>query len=110
MGTRTSKYCDQNNEHDATVVLVFALGAEAFEMDLCEQDAKKVSDSFGKLTKMSRQIPLKDMVKRVSENGHAEFDPALVREWAAANGKQFSPKGRLSAELVAEYQAAQQAE
>jgi len=46
---------------------------------------------------------MKDLAK--ASNGAGDFDPVVVRAWAQRNGRPVKDRGRVPAELVAEWRA-----
>lgn len=78
-------------------------------LDLCEKDEKTLEQTLGKYLDAGSEISSAEARKLTAGNGH-EVDPAAVRAWAAA---QIPPikvglKGRIPAEVVEKYLAAQQ--
>ena len=58
----------------------------------------------GRRVKADRSASARNRKRPVPRTGPS---PAAVREWAAAQGIAVSPRGRISADVVAQYEAAQ---
>ena len=92
----------------AAEVVVFGLDGASYEIDLSKKNAgalRKVLTEFvehGRRVKAGRSA--RNQKRPVSRTGPSS---AVVREWAAAKGIAVSPRGRISAEVVVQYEAAQ---
>ncbi len=86
--------------------VVFALDGKTYEIDLSEENAARLRQSFAEWIGAGR---------RASSNGPTESRPraarrgqdtAAIRTWALDNGIPVSSRGRISADLRARYEAA----
>ena len=75
----------------AAETVVFGLDGASYEIDL----SKKNADRSASARNQKRPVPRKGP------------SSAVVREWAAAQGVAVSPRGRISADVVAQYEGAQ---
>lgn len=106
MARRTVIDCDVDPTHEATQNLAVALNADAWELDVCDADAKKITDAIGRLIKSARPLNVRDLARRPSNGSGPEADPTIVRAWAQANGLAVSDKGRVPEEIVNQWRAA----
>jgi len=106
MATITSKVCDVSTDHGEAESVVFGLGSEFYTADLCEADAGKLTAALDPFTKVGMPISAKDALRTTGDaNG---FDPQVVRAWAQRQGKQLGDRGRIPADIVAEWRKATQ--
>ena len=94
----------------AAETVVFGLDGASYEIDLSKKNAgtlRKALTEFvehGRRVKADRSASARNRKRPVPRTGPS---PAAVREWAAAQGIAVSPRGRISADVVAQYEAAQ---
>lgn len=81
----------------------FGLDGVSYEIDLSEENAKELRDSLTKWVQAGRRTG-----GRVSRNRGAasKLDAQKVREWARDNNHTVSERGRIPAEVLAAYEAA----
>lgn len=76
----------------------------SYEIDLSAKNAKEFHKAVGYYTERAARVGgrrrPKSVVKRAGQS-------ASIREWAKAHGHSVSPRGRISAEVVAAYEEAQ---
>lgn len=107
MARRTVIDCDVDPQHEATENIAVAINAEAWELDVCEADAKKIRDTIARLTKAARPINVRDLSRRPTNGAVGpEADPSIIRAWAAANGIACNDRGRIPEEIVAKWREA----
>lgn len=104
MAKKTVLLDDLDSNVEATETVLFSIEGEFFELDLSEKNATSLRTALGKYTKAGRPVAVRDAVKQLTTNG--DYDPAIVRAWLVAKGRQVSEKGRVPAELVSEWVAA----
>jgi hypothetical protein len=98
---------DDIDQGDADETVTFALDGVTYEIDLSDQNAKKLRDDFASWVGHARRSGgARSTTKRRSSGGGAKRDLAAVREWARANGHQVSDRGRISAEVQDAYDKA----
>jgi len=105
---------DSAQEADAGT-LVFGIDHQYYEIDLSKKNAEELRRLLGKYVKVGRPIGAKEAARRalVATSGDGTGqppDPAVVRAWAKAKGKQVSDKGVVPADITAEYLASLQAQ
>ena len=99
--TVTETICDLDGTVPATETIVFGLNGRSYTIDLSEAYAQGLHDAFAPYIAVANQVrgPRSAPAKRL-------YDPAAVRRWAVSQGAEVSARGRVSAELIAAYQAA----
>jgi hypothetical protein len=96
---------------DAEETVTFALDGTAYEIDLSGKNAEKLRNDLTPYVKVARKAG------RTSARSGAAPAPrrrrtsdaqrnAEIRSWAKAQGKKVSDRGRISADIVQEYEAA----
>jgi hypothetical protein len=110
---------DGSRKEAETVTFYSAKTGQEFELDLCEEhrnDLTEVLDPVDDFTGLARKIgprnrqappaPARRGRSSSTANGASPVDPKLVREWAKETGIDVNERGRLSAAVVQQYQAA----
>jgi hypothetical protein len=103
MATITSKVCDINADHGEAEAVDYGLAGEYFTGDFCSADRDKLAKALEPFLAVGTPVSMKDLAK--AGNGVGDFDPTVVRAWALRKGKQVHDRGRVPAELVAEWRA-----
>jgi hypothetical protein len=96
---------------DAEETVTFALDGTAYEIDLSGKNAEKLRNDLAPYVSVARKAG------RTSARSGAAPAPrrrrtsdaqrnAEIRSWAKAQGKKVSDRGRISADIVQEYEAA----
>jgi Lsr2 len=96
---------------DAEETVTFALDGTAYEIDLSGKNAEKLRNDLAPYVSVARKAG------RTSARSGAAPAPrrrrtsdaqrnAEIRAWAKAQGKKVSDRGRISADIVQEYEAA----
>jgi hypothetical protein len=80
----------------------FSIDGTSYEIDLNAEHAAQLRAAFGEWTAKAR----KTGGKRQRAGKPSGQPTAEIRAWAAANGYEVSQRGRISAEIVAAYNAA----
>jgi Lsr2 len=99
---------DETNPGDDVETVTFAIDGHEYEMELCGQDAeflrKSVTEFAGAARSGSRAgRPARRVASRtVPERGRS----LLVRAWAKERGYKVNERGRVPANITAEYDAA----
>lgn len=89
----------------------FSFDGVAYEIDLSEANAKKLRDALAPYIAHAHRLtgrrgrPTRQARGR-SSSAMGREQVALIRDWARANGHTVSDRGRLSASVVAAYEAA----
>ncbi|WP_420121439.1 histone-like nucleoid-structuring protein Lsr2 [Nakamurella sp.] len=113
----TVSLVDDLDGSEATESVAFALDGVAYEIDLSEENAEKLRDALAGYVAGARRV---DGSRRAGRAKVAKVakpargtrtapdreQTAAIREWARANGYEVSERGRLSATVLAAFEAA----
>jgi hypothetical protein len=99
---------------DAAETVSFALDGVRYEIDLNSDNAARLRDDLAPWVGHARRLGGRSSATRRqpsrarSGGGGAggTSDTAAIREWARANGHKVSERGRISAQVLAAYKAA----
>lgn len=86
----------------------FSLNGAAYEIDLTTAHADELRDALAPYMKAGRRTTASGSGRAGSPRRRASgrADTAAIREWAKANGHKVSERGRISADVMAAYNAA----
>ncbi|MFD3705810.1 Lsr2 family protein [Nocardia sp. NPDC058658] len=87
----------------------FEIDGAAYEIDLSDTNATKLRESFDQWVPYARRIGrAKTAGRQSSATGKSSRrdDLGAIRTWAGENGHTVSSRGRISAEVIAAYDAA----
>ncbi|SDK50802.1 Lsr2 protein [Glycomyces sambucus] len=93
----------------------FAIDGEAYEVDLSTAHATELREALEKFQEAGTRLGRYSLgsgrgpVRAGTASPRASVDREqnkAIRDWAEANGKQVSPRGRIPAAIVEEYHAA----
>lgn len=84
----------------------WGLDGRAFEFDTSPARAQEFRDAVARYVEVSRRVSVGNG-KRGGMRRAAAVSPQVIREWARANGHDVSDRGRVPAEVVAAFHAAQ---
>jgi hypothetical protein len=94
---------DDLDQSEAAETLTFGLDGAAYEIDLSEQNAKKLRDALEPWVNKAR----KTGGRRTSgRKDSSQVDNKAVRRWAEANGVELSKRGRIPQDVVSQFRAA----
>jgi len=109
-------FVDDIDGSPADETLRFSLGRETYEIDLSKGNAKKLRDALGVYVNASRRVggrgrpATRAAAGRPRGRGRAaaagSSSPAEIRAWAKSRGIKVNERGRISADIVAKYEAA----
>lgn len=94
----------------ADEVISFGLGGKNYEIDLSSKNAKKLRDALEPYVAAARKVTFSQKTTGRGSSRQAAsdaLDTAAIREWAKAAGLPISDRGRISADVVEKYKAAQ---
>ena len=100
--------CDlHDDDTEGTETVSFSLDGAAYEIDVCDKHGAALRDSFAPYVGAARRAGRTPTAKRgrAAKPG-GDRDVVAIREWARKNGHQVSERGRLSAVVLAAYDAA----
>src|ERR1700760_2110737 len=95
---------DDLGDGEATQTVEFALRGVSYEIDLSDKNAAKLEKALAPYVEAGRRIRGHSK-KRATGNG-SRSDAGAIRQWAQENGYEVSTRGRIPAQLVADYEAA----
>jgi len=94
---------------DADETVSFALDGTAYEIDLTNKNAGKLRDVFATYVGAARKAGRSGGTRRRSSagtTGGSRERAGEIRAWAKEQGLKVSERGRVSADIVAQYEAA----
>lgn len=93
------------NKADRTVG--FSLDGVGYEIDLSEKNAVELEQALAKYIGAARKVGGRATSGRLrTTRTNVAADPRAVRAWAASNGIQVSPRGRIAVDVVKQFEAA----
>ena len=92
----------------AVETVTFGLDGRTFEIDLSEKNARALRKDLAPWVASARRVSGRRSRGSRSSNGSSGsgVDPRAVRAWAASNGIDVSPRGRISSEVLEKYRSA----
>jgi hypothetical protein len=95
---------DDIDGSDGAETVTFGLDGVTYEIDLAEKNRVKFENVLAPYIEHGRRVRPQ---RRASQGASASprVDRASVRAWAKANGLKVSERGRISAEVIAQYEA-----
>ena len=98
---------DDLDQTPATESVTFGLDGKTYTIDLNSYHAAQLRELLSKYVAVGRKVGGGRAAARPAKRpAAASFDPAAVRAWAGSRGIKVSPRGRVPADLVAQYHAA----
>ena len=101
---------DDTNGKPADETVTFGLDGREYEIDLTSKNAAALRKAFDVYVKSGRRIGGRRPRNTGGSNSspsRGAVDTKVVRQWAGQNGYQLSSRGRIPANVVEAYQAAQ---
>ncbi len=94
--------------------VLFSLDGTAYEIDLTHGNAEALRDALAPYIDAARRVSSRTAAARPAASGGSgrkqkrsgQRDYGPVREWAAKNGYQLSERGRIPAQVLEAYDAA----
>jgi Lsr2 len=96
---------DLDGSPDAETV-AFGFNGQSYEIDLGQKNLAKLQKSLQPFMEAGRRTAQRRAAKAGRSAG-SRIDRAAVRAWAASQGLKVSERGRISAEVLSKYEAAQ---
>ncbi|MDR1151950.1 MAG: Lsr2 family protein [Bifidobacteriaceae bacterium] len=98
---------DDLDSSPASETVVFGLDGIEYHIDVNDLHAGELRGLLGPYIQAGRKLRAsRNTDRRRGPRAALDYDPAAVRAWAASNGVTVSPRGRISATVVAQYHAA----
>ncbi len=99
------KLTDDLDGSEATETVLFGLGGTEYEIDLSAKNKTALDKALERYVAAGRKVGSKRATR--SGGGSGRSDLAEIRTWARSNGYELSDRGRVAAEIIAAYDAAQ---
>ena len=98
--------CDlpHDGEVEGTESVSFAFDGNAYEIDLCETHSKELREKIGSFADHARRATGGGR-RRKARTGSGRERSSEIREWARQHGHKVSERGRIPANIIAEYEA-----
>ncbi|ADG90107.1 Lsr2 family protein [Thermobispora bispora] len=100
---------DDLDGSEASQTVTFALDGTTYEIDLSDENAKKLRDALQPFVKCARRADTGQSRRRRSSQRSSTLSrekSAEIRAWAKAHGHRVSDRGRISREILEAYEAA----
>jgi Lsr2 len=97
---------DLDGSPDAETV-AFSFNGQSYEIDLGQKNLAKLEKSLRPFIDAGRRAPRSGRPVRPGRPASARVDRAAVRAWAIAQGMKVSERGRISSEILRQYEATQ---
>src|SRR5215218_7974206 len=96
---------DDLDGSEAGSTVSFGLDGTTYEIDLNDKNAGKLRDALAPYLGHARKV---SGARRGRKSGGNSLGPSprLVRDWARSNGYEVSDRGRVPADVIAAYEAA----
>ncbi len=88
--------------------VVFSFKGVSYEIDLSEAHIEEMTEDFAKWTQRARRVSGRQTRSRFARPNREESLSARVRKWAKEEGRTVNERGRIPADVVAAYKAAQE--
>ncbi|MDQ1485501.1 MAG: hypothetical protein QOJ62_1194 [Actinomycetota bacterium] len=98
----------------ADETMTFALDGVSFEIDLSKSNAKKFRDSLNPYVSAARRVSragarsgrARSRGGRARAGSNGEVETSDIRAWARSRGIKVNERGRISADIVSQYESA----
>ncbi|MBO0820118.1 MAG: Lsr2 family protein [Nocardiopsaceae bacterium] len=97
---------DDLDGSQADETVTFGLDGVAYEIDLSSGNAGQLRGELAQYLEHARKASPAPARRRRARTGAGREQSARIREWAKAHGKKISERGRIPADILAEYEAA----
>jgi hypothetical protein len=89
----------------AVETVTFGVDGVIYEIDLSAKNAKALRGALDQYVTAGRRTP-GARVRKTASRSNAGYDPSAVRAWASSNKVKVSSRGRISADVLAQYRDA----
>ncbi|GAA2131477.1 Lsr2 family protein [Nocardioides bigeumensis] len=97
---------DDLDGSEASETISFGLDGATYEIDLNDKNAGKLRDALAPYLGHARKVTGAGRRGRKSSGGGSGPNPKQVRDWARSNGYEVSDRGRVPADVIAAFEAA----
>jgi hypothetical protein len=84
----------------------FGLGGVAYEVDLAKKNQAKLEKALAPFIEAARRAPASSRSRTAGRAARSSVDRTAVRAWAKAAGLKVSERGRISADIMRQYDEA----
>jgi hypothetical protein len=84
----------------------FGLDGMSYEVDLSAKNRARFEKALAPFIEAGRRLPTRAGGRRPSRASGPSVDNAAIRAWAKTAGLQVSERGRISADVIRQYEAA----
>ncbi len=92
---------------EANETVSFSFRGVAYEIDLTEEHAKELEADFSKWIEAARRVGGRTTRAARATKSKGSSKAGEIRAWAQSQGIAVNERGRISADIVAAYEAAQ---
>jgi len=97
---------DDLDGSEASSTVSFGLDGTTYEIDLNDKNAGKLRDALAPYLGHARKVSGGRRGRKAASSSNLGPSPRLVRDWARSNGYDVSDRGRVPADVIAAYEAA----
>lgn len=97
---------DDLDGSEGAETVTFGFDGVTYEIDLAEKNRAKLAKAMAPYVDAARRVRPRRARAGTSPRSRAAADSGAIREWAKQQGLKVSERGRISAELMAQYEAA----
>jgi Spy/CpxP family protein refolding chaperone len=97
---------DDLDGSEGAETVTFGVDSATYEIDLGERNRAKLAAAMARYIGAARKVSLRRPRTGASRQTAARVDRAEIRAWAKEQGLQVSERGRISAEIMQQYEAA----
>jgi hypothetical protein len=97
---------DDLDGSEANETVSFGLDGTTYEIDLSEKNAGGLREALAPYVAGARKTAGGRRGRKGSTTSNLGPSPRLVRDWARSNGYEVSDRGRVPADVIAAYEAA----
>jgi len=90
----------------AAGTVMFGVNGVTYEIDLSEQNRARMERELAPYVAAGRRVSRSQRRASAGRPPGPRADRAVVRAWAKDNGLKISERGRISAEVISQYEAA----
>jgi hypothetical protein len=82
----------------------FGLDGVAYEIDLSDENRAKLEQALAPFIEAGRRVPRGDRRRQAGQPAVSSVDGAALRAWAKSAGLKVSERGRISRDLLRQYE------
>lgn len=108
----TTRLVDDLDGSDADTTVTYTWQGQAYEIDLNDKNVEEFQEAIAPYLSASRKVGRASSStsarRSTPTKANDAIDPKAVRQWAAENDVEVSPRGRINAKVLEQYRAAVQ--